>query len=119
MIINFSQIHRAANARSYRVVQGETCDVHDGVSWRYEQFMPEQGHEFKDGELVLFGSRGEFPICLRLIVEQSEVVEEDKKDDVKEQESETKDVGDATNIVGDASNIVGENVNEETEKEKA
>lgn len=81
--------------------------------------MPEHGHEFKDGELVLFGPRGELPICLRLIVEQSEVVEENKKDDVKTPDSETKDIGDATNIVGDASNIVGENVNEETEKEKA
>jgi len=110
MFINFSQIHRAANARSHRVVQGETRDVHDGVSWRYEQFMPEQGHEFKDGELVLFGPRGEFPICLRLIVEQSEVVDETEKDAVESKESETKDVGDATNIVG-------EDVNVETEKE--
>ena len=77
MIINFSQIHRAANARSYRIVQGETCDVHDGVSWRYEQFMPEQGHEFKDGELVLFGSRGESPICLKLVLEPVSVSTED------------------------------------------
>jgi len=81
MIINFSQFRQAPNVKTYRVVQGDVKDVKDGVSWRYEQFMPEQGHSFKDGELVLFGSRGEFLICMRLIVEQSEVVVEEDKEE--------------------------------------